>query len=120
MTAASRGIANASQCRSDGRLDRQRVNRDFLEPARRRHALLGAAKIECVLEAKAAQHLDVGIGDVAEMVGSEYPPPADGAAVFRRIAPKVAKIAGAGKIEVTGGVSDIKLILSHPLRRDNA
>jgi hypothetical protein len=36
------------------------------------------------------------------MVGAEDLPPADSAAIFGGIAAKVAKIAGAGEIEVTG------------------
>ena len=45
---------------------------------------LGAAKIEGAFQAEAAQHLDIGLGKMAEMVGAEDLPPADRAAVFGR------------------------------------
>jgi hypothetical protein len=61
-----------------------------------------AAKIERALETQAAQNLDVGVGDVAKMVGAEDLPPANNAATSGRIAPEVAEIAGTGKIEVAG------------------
>ena len=66
-------------------------------------ALLGAAEIECAPDAEAAQHLDIGFGEMAEMVGAEDLPPAHDAAVPGRIAAEVAEIAGAGEIEVAGG-----------------
>ena len=75
---------------------------DFLDAADRGNAFLGAAEIEGALDAKAAQHLDIGLGQVAEMVGAEDLPPADGTAVAGAIAAEVAKIAGAGEVEVTG------------------
>jgi hypothetical protein len=40
---------------------------------------------------------------MAEMVGAEDLPPADGTAIFAGIAAQVAEIAGADEIEVTGG-----------------
>ena len=70
--------------------------------AHRRDALLGAAKIERALQTQAAQHFDIGLGEMAEMVGAEDLPPADGAAISGGIATEVAEIAGAGEIEVAG------------------
>ena len=75
---------------------------DLLKTAYRRQAFLGAAKIESAFQAEAAQHLDVGFGEMAEMVGAEDLSPADAAAVLGAIAAEVAEIAGAGEIEVTG------------------
>jgi hypothetical protein len=40
---------------------------------------------------------------MAEMVGAEDLPPADRAAISGEVATEVAKIAGSGKVEVTGG-----------------
>ena len=79
------------------------MDSDLLNPADRGSALLGAAEIEGAPDAEAAQHLDIGFGEVAEMVGAENLPPADGAAVAGGIAAEVAEIAGAGEVEVTGG-----------------
>jgi hypothetical protein len=76
---------------------------DLLKTAHRRHAFLGAAKIESAFQAEAAQHLDVGFSEMAEMVGAEDLSPTDAAAVLSGIAAEVAEIAGAGKIEVTDG-----------------
>jgi len=78
------------------------MDRDFLKTAHRRNALVDATKIERALQTETTQHLDVSLGEVAEMVGAEDLPPADSAAIFGGIAAKVAKIAGAGEIEVTG------------------
>ena len=78
------------------------MNRDLLNAAHGGNALLGAAEIEGAPDAEAAQHLDIGVGEVAEMVGTEDLPPADSAAVAGGIAAEVAEIAGAGEIEVTG------------------
>ena len=78
------------------------MDRDLLDAAQRGGALLGAAEIECAFDAERAQHRDVGLGEMAEMVGAEDLPPADDAAVLAGIAAKVAEIAGAGEIEMTG------------------
>jgi hypothetical protein len=51
---------------------------------------------------KLAQQGDVSCREVAEMIGAENLPPAYGATVPAGIAAKVAEIAGAGEIEVTG------------------
>ena len=83
------------QCRHDRRFDRQRMHVDLLNDAGRGCALVGPAKIEGVLDAEIAHHLDVVLGEVAEMVGAENLPPAHRAAVAGRIAAKVAEIAGA-------------------------
>ena len=66
-------------------------------------ALLGAAKIERVFQPEAAQHRDIGLGQVAKMVGAENVPPAHRSSVLAGIAAEIAKIAGAGEIEVTEG-----------------
>ena len=71
--------------------------------ARRGAAFLCPAKIECVLQAEAAQHGDIGFGQMAEMVGAEDVPPAHRAAVLAGITAEIAKIAGAGEIEMTDG-----------------
>jgi hypothetical protein len=78
------------------------MNGDLGYSARRRNAFLGAAEIERAAQAEAAQDLDIGIGDVAEMVGAKDPPPAYRAAGSAGIAAEVTEIAGAGEIEVTG------------------
>ncbi len=78
------------------------MNRDLREAADRRRALLGAAKIERALQAEAAQHLDIGFGEMAEMVGAEDLPPAHRAAILAGIAAEIAEIAGAGEIEMAG------------------
>ena len=92
---------HGAQRRNHGRLDRQRMDGDVGHAAQRRDALLGAAKIERAPDTEAAQHLDVGVGEMAEMVGAEDLPPAHDAAVPGGIAAEVAEIAGAGEIEVT-------------------
>jgi len=92
-----------AQRRNDGRLDRQRMDRDLGNAAQRCCALLGAAKIERAFEAQPAQHLDIGVGEMAEMVGAEDLPPAHDATIAGGIAAKVAEIAGAGEVEVAGG-----------------
>src|SRR5258708_91031 len=74
------------QRRSDGGLDRQRMNRDLRQGAQGRGALLRAAKIERASNTEAAQNLDIGLGDVAKMIGTEDLPPADLAAIARAIA----------------------------------
>ena len=73
-------------------------------PAQGRQPLLGAAQIECALQPELAQHGDVVVGQMAEMVGAEQLPPARVPAVPGRIAAEVAKIAGAGEIEVAGAI----------------
>jgi hypothetical protein len=78
------------------------MDRDFLNAAQRRNPFLGAAEIERASETKAAQNFDIGRRDVAKMVGPEYLPPADAAAIPAGITPDVAEIAGAGKFEVAG------------------
>src|SRR3981081_1093913 len=78
------------------------MNRDLLDPAHRRDALLGTAKIERALQADGPQHLDIGIGEVAKMIGAEDLSPAHGTAISGGISPEVAEIAGAGEIEVAG------------------
>ena len=78
------------------------MDRDLRNAAHRRNALLRAAKIKRAFDAEPAQHFDIGFGEMAKMVGAEDLPPAHGAAIPGGIAAQVAKIAGAGEIEVTG------------------
>src|SRR5665213_432830 len=78
------------------------MNRDRLGGASGRCALFGAAKVERTFQAEAAQHVDIGLGQMAEMVGTEYLPPANSAAILAGIAAQIAEIAGAGEIEMTG------------------
>src|SRR6476646_9813317 len=85
-----------------GRLDRQRMNRDPGKAADRGSALFGTPKIKRALQTQGTQNLDIGLGEVAEMVGAEDLAPAHRPAIPNRIAPEVAEIAGAGKIEVAG------------------
>src|SRR5215213_6539012 len=95
------------------------MNRDIRDAAHRGGAFLGAAKIERIPNPEAAQHLDIGFGKMAEMVGAKNLPPADGAAVSGGIAAEVAKIAGAGEIEVAGRKIWHWISLGHPARRRN-
>src|SRR6202789_3378426 len=78
------------------------MHRDLLQRTDGRGALLGAAKIERALQAEAAQHIDIGLGEMAEMIGTEDLSPADSAAILAGIAAEIAEIAGAGEIEVAG------------------
>jgi hypothetical protein len=78
------------------------MDRDLLKAAYRGGALLGAAEIERALQAEAAQHGDIGRGEMAKMVGAKDLPPAQRSAVFGGIAAEIAKVAGAGKIEMAG------------------
>jgi len=70
----------------------------------RKNSPVGTAKIERTLQTQGAQQLDIDLGEVAEMVGTEDLPPADGAAISGAVASEVAEIAGAGKIEVAGRI----------------
>ena len=74
----------------------------FLDAAKRFAAFVLAAKIEGAAHAELAQHRDVGCRKLAEMVGAENLPPAHKAAVLGGIAAEIAKIAGAGQIEMAG------------------
>ena len=96
------GRGAGAQRRNHGRLDRQRMNRDFADAAERGDTLFGAAKVERASHAQAAQDCNVGLRDMAEMIGAEDLPPADLASVAGGIAAEIAKIAGALKIEMTG------------------
>ena len=78
------------------------MNRNLRHAADGGDALLGAAKVERASDAEAAQHLDIGLGEVAEMVGAEDLPPADAAAAAGGVSAEVAEIAGAGEVEVAG------------------
>ena len=93
-------VAIGAQRRHHGRLDRQRMSGDVGHAAQRLGALLGAAEIERAPDTEAAQHRDVVVGQMAEMVGAEDLPPAHDAAVAGGIAAEVAKIAGAGEVEM--------------------
>ena len=66
-------------------------------------AFFGAAKIECVADAEAVQHVGIGGREMAEVVRPEDFSPVNRSAVFSDIAAEVAEIAGAGEIEVAGG-----------------
>src|SRR5437588_8933656 len=59
-------------------------------------------KIERAFDTQRAHDRDVVAGQMCEMVGTEYLPPAHRAAVFGRIAAEIAEIAGAGKVEMAG------------------
>jgi hypothetical protein len=76
------------------------VNRDFVDAAHCRHTLLGAAKINCGFYTEAAQHLDISARYQTEVIGAEYLPATDGAAIADGIAAEIAKIAGAFQIEM--------------------
>src|ERR1700675_908549 len=95
------------------------MTRNLPKPARRGHALLGAAKIERAFQAERPQHVDIGLGKVSEMVGTEDLPPADHTAVSAGIAAKIAEIAGAGEIEMAGRGISHRLSLSHHPRQRN-
>jgi hypothetical protein len=95
------------------------MNRDFLEGTDGRCAFLGAAKIERALQAEAAQHVGIGLGQMAEMIGTEYLPPADSAAILAGIAAQIAEIAGTGEIEMAGGRFLHAVSIGHALRQLN-
>src|SRR5258708_6476401 len=92
---------------------------DLLNDAGRGGALVGPAEIEGVLDAEVAHHLDVVLGEVAEMVGAEKLPPAHRVAVAGRIAAEVSEIAGALEIEVTGREVCHRESLNDPVRQRN-
>ena len=75
---------------------------DVIDAAERLDALVLAAKIERALHAELAQHGHVGRRQVAKMVGTEQLAPSHNAAVLADIAAEIAKIAGAGEIEIAG------------------
>ena len=77
------------------------MNRDLLNGAARRVALFPAAKIERAPYPQAAQHRNVGLGQMAEMIGTEDLPPAHRASVLAGIAAEVPEIVGPGEIEMT-------------------
>ena len=79
------------------------MNRDLLEGADGRRALLNAAKIERALQTEATHHFDIGAGKMTEMVGTENLPPTHRAAIVTGIAAEITEIAGANEIEMTGG-----------------
>ena len=95
------------------------MNRNFLKNADGGCALLGAAKIERALQAEAAQHVDIGLGEMAEMVGTEDLPPADSPAIPAAIAAQIAEIAGTGEIEMTGWRFLHGVSISHVVRQLN-
>ncbi len=66
-------------------------------------ALFVAAKVERAADAEFPQDGGIVVGEMAEMVGTEYLSPAHGPAVARGIAAEIAEIAGAGQIEMAGG-----------------
>src|SRR5437763_13682908 len=78
------------------------MNRDFADAAERGDTLFGAAKVERASHAQAAQDCNVGLRDMAEMIGAEDLPPADLASVAGGIAAEIAKIAGGLMIEMKG------------------
>ena len=78
------------------------MNRDLAMTAHRGNPLLGAAEIERAADAEAAQRLDIGFREVAQVVGSEDLPPADDPTVSGRVTAEIAKIAGAGEVKMTG------------------
>jgi hypothetical protein len=82
--------------------DRQRVHVNLGHAAQRRGTFLAPAKIECAPDPEAANHCDVVIGEMAEVVRAEDLAPADAAAVACRVAAEIAEIAGAGKTEMAG------------------
>ena len=76
------------------------MHRDLLDRAGCSRAFIGAAKIESVLDAELAHDADIGLAQMAQMIGAEDMPPADGVAVCGRIAAKVAEIARTLEVEV--------------------
>src|SRR3954453_13542619 len=91
-----------AQRRHHGRFDRQRMRFDMIGTAERLDAFVLAAKIYRALHAELAQHGRVGRREVAEMVRAEQLAPSPKAAVLADIAAEIAKIAGAGEIEMAG------------------
>jgi hypothetical protein len=80
------------------------MNRDSRQSADRCDAFLCAPEIESALQTQAAENFDIGLRDMAEMVGAKDLPPTHRAPVAAAIAAEVAEIAGAGEIEVAGGI----------------
>src|ERR1700741_1882676 len=78
------------------------MNHDLLKSAGRARAFVDAPKIEGASHAKRAHDVDVGSGEMAEMIGAEHPPPAQGTAIARGIAAEIAEIAGALQVEMAG------------------
>ena len=64
-------------------------------------------------------HVDIGLGQMAEMVGTEDLPPADRPAIPAAIAAQIAEIAGTGEIEMTGGRFLHGVSISHVVRQLN-
>src|ERR1700686_2860668 len=95
------------------------MNGDLGKTADGGNALFGAAKIKRALQTQGTKDLDIRLGEVAKMVGTEDLPPADHPAIPGGIAPKVAEIAGAGEIEMAGRGVWHGVSLRHPLRRRN-
>src|SRR5436190_17845880 len=93
---------DCAQRRYHSRLDRQRMGFDILDGAKRLAALILAAEIEGASHAKLTQHGDVSRCEVAEVIGAEDLAPAHGPPVLAGIAAEVTKIAGAGKVQVSG------------------
>lgn len=75
---------------------------DVSHAAQRFGALGDAAKIEGASDTEAAHHSDVLLGQVRKMVGAEDLPPTHRPPVTCLVAAEIAKIAGAGEIEMTG------------------
>ena len=84
---------------------------DVGHAAQRLGTLLGAAKIERAPEPR-PQHRDVVVGQMAEMIGAEELPPAHDAAVAGGIAAEIAKIAGAGEVEMADRGFDMGLTVT--------
>src|SRR5258705_5138288 len=95
------------------------MNRDLGKAADGGNALFRAAKIERALQAEGTQNLDIRLGEVAEMVGTEDLPPAHSPAIPGGIAPEIAEIVGAGEIEVAGRWVWHGVSLGNPVRRGN-
>ena len=55
-------------------------------------ALLDSSKIESAAHAEAPHDIDIGSGEMAEMIGAEDLPPADGVAIARRITAEIARV----------------------------
>src|SRR5260221_1915780 len=95
------------------------MNRDLGKAADGGNAMFRAAKIERAVQAQGTQNLDIRLGEVAEMVGTEDLPPAHSPAIPGGIAPEIAEIVGAGEIEVAGRWVWHGVSLGNPVRRGN-
>ena len=90
------------------------MDRDLRHAADGGDALLGAAKVERASDAEAAQHLDIGFGEMAEMVGAEDLPPADARPPLAGYPPRSRKLLAPARLKWRGGVSDMQAVQAIP------